>query len=269
MTLTAFGLETFLVGQFVTFTLVLSRVSGLMLTAPIFGSSAAPLQVRAFLAVAVSLLVLPAQLGSGPEYPGTTPNYLIYLAGEVLVGVTIGLGLLLLLGGIQVAGQIIGQLSGMALADVFNPTFDSESPVFGQLLYFVVLAVFVLMGGHRQLMAALLDTFAVIPPGSGFMAGSVLDTLIAALTQSFVVGIRAAAPVMTALLLATFVLGLISRTLPQLNILAVGFGLNGFITLGALLLSLGGAAWAFHDQFEPLMELLHQALLDDQSAAAR
>jgi len=79
-----------------------------------------------------------------------------------------------------------------------------------------------------------------------------------------VLGIRAAAPAMTALLLSTLVLGLIGRTLPQINILAVGFGINSLLTLGCLFTTIGAIAWAFPQQasnaIEVITEALHQAV---------
>jgi len=88
----------------------------------------------------------------------------------------------------------------------------------------------------------------------------VTEAMTSLLTQSFVLGVRAAAPAMVALLLATLVLGLVSRTLPQLNVMALGFGFNVLATLGALSISLGAAAWAFQDQVEPVLETVLDAL---------
>ncbi len=254
-------LEAYLMNQFILFTLVLTRVSGLVMVAPIFGSQAAPVRVRALFAVAISLLVTPMYVGSQIEYPGTLINYLVFLGGELMIGLLLGTGIMILFSGIQVAGQIVGQLSGTALAGVFNPTFGSEVPVYAQLMFYVTLAVFVLIGGHRMVMGSLLDTFAAIPPGQGGVSGSVVESLTTVLAQSFLLGIRAAAPLMTALLLSTLVMGLVSRTLPQLNILAVGFGLNSMVLLGGLLLSLGAIAWIFQQQVEPTLDVLTESLL--------
>ena len=240
-----------------------------MLTMPVFGATTSPYQVRGLLAVSMSLVLWSAHLGMIVPYPGNTLNYAVYLAGEVLVGLSMGLGAHILFSGIQVAGQVIGQLSGLALADVFNPTFDSNSPVFSQILFYVAMATFVLIGGHHIVMGGLLDTFAFIPPGTALIGKSVLDSLIMALSSSFVVGIRAAAPVMVALLLATFILGLISRTLPQLNIIMVGFGMNAMLTMATLMFSLSGAVWIFQEQVAPVMEAVGQGLLDDQAGNVR
>jgi flagellar biosynthesis protein FliR len=253
-------LEGLLVGRFIVFTLVLARVSGLVMTAPIFGGSAVPLRIRALLAFALSLLIMPIQTASLATPLDVLPDYLLAMTGELLIGLVFGLGIKILLAGIQLAGQIISQLSGLALADVFDPSVQSSVPVFSQLLLYVTLAVFVLFGGHRLVMAALLDTFRAMPPGTGPSAVSLVDATTTVLAQSFVLGIRTAAPAMTALLLATLVLALISRTLPQINILAVGFGINTLVALATLLLSLGAIVWAFQEQIEPVLDLIQTTL---------
>jgi flagellar biosynthetic protein FliR len=167
---------------------------------------------------------------------------------------------MLLFSGIQIAGQIVSQMGGTQLADVINPSFDESVPVHSQILYYVTLAVFVLIGGHRQVMEALIDTFAWMPPGSAAISESVTATMTELLTQSFVLGIRAAAPSMTALLLATLLLALVSRTLPQLNIMMVGFGFNAITVAVMLAASLGAIAWLFQSQLEPTLELLVESL---------
>jgi flagellar biosynthetic protein FliR len=151
----------------------------------------------------------------------------------------------------------------MSLADVFNPGFDSEVPLVAHLLYLTTLAVFLLIDGHRYLMGALLNTFATIPLGGGRMPAILAETITTLLTESFSLGIRAAAPAMVALLLATVLLGLISRTIPQINVMVVGFGVNSLITLGMLAMSLSSMVYVFQDSFKPaidqIIETLHAA----------
>ena len=154
--------------------------------------------------------------------PGTCLITLCLMAGELLVGIVLGMGVAILASGLQLAGQIIAQMSGMALADVLNPGSDNELPIFSSMLYMVGLAVFVVIGGHRALIDALMGTFAAVPIGHGGVTGNLGETVSTLMGESFALGLRAAAPAMVALLLATLVLGLIGRTLPQLNILVLG-----------------------------------------------
>lgn len=244
----------------ITFTLVLVRVSGLVVTAPIFGSAEVPARVRALLAFALAVLIAPIQWNTPSPDVGNLLNMLVLVANELLVGAVLGLGILLLLTGAQIAGQIIGQMSGMQLADVFSPGFDSSMPIFSHLLYQLALVVFVLLGGHRMLMEAMLDSFTAMPAGTAGFTQSLTETLTTVIAQSFSLGVRAAAPAMAALLLATLVLGLVSRTLPQLNVMALGFGLNSFVTLGVLSVSLGAVAWLFSEQVGPVIEMVTEAV---------
>jgi flagellar biosynthetic protein FliR len=253
-------LETFLVGRFMVFTLVLARTGALVMTAPILGSPALPRRVRALLAVALSLLVTPVYVSATVPPVAQALEYGRLLVNEALVGLMLGLGINILFTGIQVAGQVVSQLSGLSLADVFNPGFEEDVSVFSQLFYFLTLAVFVAVGGHRIVIDALLETFAWAPPGSAALGDSFVDVLVNILTQGFALGIRASAPILTALLLSNLVLGLISRTLPQINIIAVGFGLNSLLTLGMLFLSLGGLAWIFQERTVDVMRQIAEML---------
>ena len=151
-------------------TLVLTRVSGLMMTAPIYGGSDAPMQVRALLAFAVAVLVMPSQWGVHVADPGTTLCYLVSVGGELLVGACLGLGITILFSGIQMAGDLISRAGGLTLSDLFDPSFNTDVPLFSRLLALIGTAIFACIGGHRVVMAGLLDTFAALPPG-GTLAG--------------------------------------------------------------------------------------------------
>jgi flagellar biosynthetic protein FliR len=249
------ALETFLVSRFMVFTFVLARTGAVVMTAPIFGSQAVPRQVRALLALTMSLLVTPVYLSTSMPPVGHLVEYGRLLVNEALLGLLLGLGINILFAGIQVAGQVVSQMSGLSLADVFHPAFEEDVSVFSQLFYFLTLAVFVAVGGHRIVTEALLQTFAWAPPGRAAVGDNVVEVLIAILSQSFALGIRAGAPILAALLLSNIVLGLISRTLPQINVIAVGFGLNSLLTLGMLLLTIGTVAWTFQD---PTVDVMQQ-----------
>src|SRR5690242_20062536 len=101
------ALETFLISRFMVCTLVLARTGTLVATAPVFGTLGLPRQVRALLAVAMSLLVTPAFLGTSMPAVENTVEYGRMLVNEALVGLMMGLGMNILFSGIQVAGQIV------------------------------------------------------------------------------------------------------------------------------------------------------------------
>jgi flagellar biosynthetic protein FliR len=238
------------------FLLVLARIGAMMLLAPMFGSSALPPRVRALLAVAITLLVVPVELDKHVSLPESAGGYLVQLGAEALIGLSLGLGVTILFSGLQIAGQVISQMSGLQLGDVFSPGVDANLPLVSHLMFFVSLAVFLAIGGHRQLVAALLDTYEWMPAGQAAMSQGALEAMTSLLTQSFVLGLRAAAPTLMALLLSTIMLGLISRTVPQLNMMVLGLGLNTAVLLVMIGATLGATAWVFQEQLGSAIELL-------------
>jgi flagellar biosynthetic protein FliR len=246
--------------MFLLFTLVLVRMSGLVMTAPVYGSQEVPPQIRAFLAFSLALLIAPTQWGVTWEVPRTLVDYLLLVGRELLIGVALGVGIQMFFTAAQLAGQMISQQSGASLASIFNPTLETEMPLHSQFLYLLSLAVFVGIGGHRLVMGGLLGSLATLPLGRMHVPDSMFTVLTGLLGESLELGFRIAAPTTTAVLLATFVLVLIGRTLPQLNINSIGFSLNVGVTLITLSLSLAAAGWLFQTQIDPLWELLLEGL---------
>jgi flagellar biosynthetic protein FliR len=257
-------LEPYLLNQTAAFVLILARVGALLTTAPLFGAQSAPIRVRALLAFALSLLVLPlhADPGTGSLLTASM-NVLSFgqlVAMEVVVGAMLGLGVMVLISGVQMAGQVVAQMSGMAIGELFDPSFDTSVSVFGQVFYYVTIALFVAIGGHTMAIEALLNTFAWAPPGQAALSGDYADLMIGLLGQSFELALRAAAPLMIALLLSTIVLGLISRTMPQINVIVVGFSANALLTLGLCFFCIGGVAWVFQQPLQDALTTLSQSV---------
>lgn len=245
--------------QMLVFLFVLVRVAGLTLAAPALDARFAPKMARLLLAVALALLVAPIYWHQPAMPDGDLVQVLVPLCREAVLGLVLGLALLFLVAGMRAAGQAIGQLSGMTVADIVSPE-GSGSTVLGELFALLATAVFLLTGGHRQLLAGLLDTFAWMPPGQvGFSAG-LMGTLSEVAAQSFLLAVRVAAPVLLSLVVTALVLGLIGRLAPQLNVLASGLGVNSLVALTALSLSLASVAWIFLDQSQATMETIWSAI---------
>jgi flagellar biosynthetic protein FliR len=223
------------------FALVLFRITGLMLTAPLYASRVIPMRVRAGLAMLLAGLMFP--LVRSPLPAGLTLDVaLIGGVGEMMVGAIIGLALGSFLLGGEVAGLAIGQQAGLALADVFDPTRNQPATVIGQVYVVVLTVFFLLAGGHRAAIAAVLDTYRVIPVLSYQYEEPFLVLLVEMVAAAFVLGVRLAGPVLIALLLMGIALAFLSRTMPQFNILSVGFNLRLLVALAlaSMALALSG-----------------------------
>jgi flagellar biosynthetic protein FliR len=248
------------VPQLLVFGLVLVRIAALVMVAPVLGSAEVSMRFRVGLAVLLAVLVAPLELAKSTALPEAPLQLLVLAGGEALVGLSLGLGVLVLYSAAQLAGRLISQTSGMQLAEVFDASVGAGMPVFSKLLSLATLAVFLTIGGHRRLLEALLDTFARLPVGQSRASQTITAATTDVLAESFSLGIRAAAPALVALLLATLILALAGRTLPQLNVIAMGFGANAFVALVAVSVSLGAACWVLQDALAPALETVLQTL---------
>lgn len=222
------------------FAMVLFRIAGMMITAPILGSRVIPMRIRSAFALALGAMLFPIVR----TQVATEISWVSILSGgfaELVIGAGIGLSLSLVLTLAEVAGVMVSQQVGIALADVIDPTRGEEVSVISQLYATCVALVFLSIGGLRALVAALMDTFGVIPLWSQRDHASVLTLLVDILASAFIVGVRLAGPVLIALFLAGLGLALLSRTIPQMNILTIGFTLRSLIGLGVAGLALAAS----------------------------
>ena len=246
-------------GPLLIYLLVVTRLAGLVAGAPL-AVRGLPVRLRILLAAGVALLITPLHLPAVVALPTDWISMGMLLANELTLGLAQGLVIMILVAGLQLAGQLMSQMSGMQIADVFHPDLGAKVPVMARLLELVTLAVFLATGGHRQVMACLLDSFRWMPPGRAVVSSDLILVLADVMRNSFELGIRAAAPVVVSLLISILTLGFISRTIPQLNVLAVGFSVHVIVMLAALFVSLGTIVLVFEQSLATSLDQLQQAL---------
>jgi len=247
-------------GQFLVLMLLFVRMSGLVFTMPLFAGPEIPVQVRGLLSLALAALCWPMVSVAAIPQELRLVDFFMLVGQELLIGLFLGFGVSIFLSGAQVAGEAIGRMGGLMAADLFDPNSESYVPLLSQVMSLATLACLVVLGGHRMIMAALLDTLRTLPPGTGFPTDSPAKALVVLLDQSFHLGMRAALPTLAALLLASVLLGLIGRALPQLNILLLGFGVNSLLTFGIFAITFGAALWVFQDGWAWAVDFLQEAL---------
>ncbi len=210
--------------------LVVFRVAGLSISAPIFSSTAISRRIKVGLAVVIALMTYPL---AEPTLPTnlTVELVLVGVVGEIMIGVAMGFGLSAIFVSTQIGALMIAQQAGLALGRVFNPGLNAQTTPLGQLFFLVLTGLFLGMNGHVAVVRALLESFSFVPPLAFRVTPSVVELLVGLLTSSFVLAIRLAGPALTALFLVTLAMGFISRTVPQLNILAVGFSIRSTTAL--------------------------------------
>ena len=216
------------------FLLVFVRMTGLFVIAPIFGRRNIP----AYLKIGFSFFLAVILVNTVPfKSPGNFENIYVFILlvfKEFIVGITIGYVSYLIFSAIYVAGQLIDMQIGFGMVNVLDPVSNIQVPITANFYFIISMLVFLSFNGHHVLIKALFDSYSIIPLGGAVFNNSLMNHIILIFTDLFVIGFKIAAPIITAILLTDITLGIISRTVPQLNVFVVGMPLK--IIVGLLIM---------------------------------
>jgi len=244
----------------IPFLLILTRLGSTLLLLPSFNLATGSIRIKLLLAAMGAFLLTPLHIRA--DWSTVSRNNLLLMAeSELLLGIACGLAGRMLISGLQIAGQLIGQVSGITLSEL-NTAEATTTTVHGRLLMMIGLSSFLILGGHRQVVQAMLDSFQTISPGASLPMESLLVLLQDISGLAFTLAVRISAPILLAMLIALLAVGMLNRTLPQLNIMAIGHNLNALLLLVLLMFSVGGIAWVFQDQMTLALEQMQQVLRD-------
>ncbi len=168
--------------------------------------------------------------------PKTPVEYIALAVAEYSLGFALGLGVLTILSALEMAGQLIDQQTGVSLGDTFNPDLDTTGSLTGQFLNLLGVTTFLLVGGHFLVISALVGTFETLPVGFATLPAPVIQLLSDFVYQSLVLSLKVAAPILATMALVGFAMGFLGHTIPQINVLIIGFPVR--MLVGLLLLAL-------------------------------
>jgi flagellar biosynthesis protein FliR len=240
-----------------TFLFAFFRIAGMMLFAPLFGSSRIPRRVRAMFALVLAFSIVPTIA------PATMPDTLWGLtagiAGEMAFGLAMGMVQSFTFIAVQWAGEIIGQQMGFNLSEVFDPQFGSQGSIVGDMYFMLALVVFLTIGGHKAMLLGLHDSFEQLPLLSLGVTGQLFDNLMTLLDVAMKLAIRLAAPMLVTMLVVDLALGLVGKIMPQMNVMAMGMSLRSALGLVILILGLTMTNTAIGDSLMDAMSSVRQA----------
>jgi flagellar biosynthesis protein FliR len=218
--------------------LVLVRISGLMVFAPVFSSTAIPMRVKAGFVVTVSFLIAPVVAGFPRAHVelGALP-----VLGELSVGLVFGMTLSLVFAALDFAGQVMGFQFSFSLVNVLDPNSPVETPLLGQMFGLMGTLVVLTAGLDRTVLAALLRTFATAPVGSVALEARSGLGIVTMAGGIFSAALELSAPVLAATLVAELAVALAGKVSPQLPVMALDIPLKTMLGYGALIGSL--ALW--------------------------
>ncbi|MFQ5738029.1 MAG: flagellar biosynthetic protein FliR [Acidobacteriota bacterium] len=215
----------------VGFLLVLARVGGLMFSTPFLGSAAIPRMTRVALSLSFALVVFPLVQHRVPTAQGDFFSLLLVLAGELVIGLLLGLVGQLFMGTLQMAGQMMGFQVGFGVINLIDPQTQVETSVLSTFQSLLGIMVFLLINAHHWFIRAVLESYDLLTPRGLTISGDLITQLIRLSSGIFKMGFQLAAPVIVVLAIVDILLGVLGRAAPQIHILIVGMPVKVMVGL--------------------------------------
>lgn len=229
--------ETELLELVARFVWPMARLSGLFAALPIFSNHGVPMRVRALLAIASTVVIMPT-LPAMPDVELFSLSGFLITLEQVLIGLLFGLILHFVFAAIVFGGQNVAFNMGLGFASLVDPVSGVQVPVIAQLYMILATLLFLGMDGHLLIIQLLADSFDAVPIGLAGLAHERWWNIVQWSGRLFAVGVLMSLPLVTALLLVNLGFGVASRSAPQLNIFSVGFPVSLLLGLGLIWVSL-------------------------------
>ncbi len=214
--------------------LYLTRTSALVLASPLLGSATGFSGYKVGLIATVSFLLYGAT-GAPLDHSPLPIEYGCLILREVLIGIFLAFTLQAAVVAMRVAGEMIGHEMGLNMATQVDPTTGVNAPVVTQMYEAFFFLGLLAVNGHHLLLRALGHSFERAPIGGIELNAGFAWIAVSMFKQMFAAGITFAAPVMVLLALVSILIGLLSRAVPQLQVMEVGFSVRILVGLVALL----------------------------------
>lgn len=233
ITLTSAELNTWIAA----FLWPLTRILGLIATAPLFGNLSIPVRVKLGLGIMLTLVIAPTVPAVPAADPMSLAGLLITLQ-QLIIGLSMGFAMRIVFAAVEMAGEVAGLTMGFGFATFFDPQTRARTSAIAQFLSLLALMLFLALNIHLSLLATLAESFISMPISAMPGDSSAFRQIASWGGLVFSAGAQLALPIIAVLLLTNIALGVLTRAAPQLNLFGIGFPITlgaGFIVIALML----------------------------------
>ena len=209
--------------EFRSFFLILVRVSVIIFMLPFFNARIIPMLPKIGLVLIVTIILFPVLNNKMVEFPETLWGMGQLIIAELIIGMILGLLVQIFFEGVRIMGQLVGFQTGFAITNILDPTSGIQVSIFGNFAYLVAVVLFLIFNGHHILLNAMRESFEIINPGALSLNRQLFQKILEVSGEMFVIAIKIGAPAIAALLFTKVAFGLITKLIPQMNIMIVAF----------------------------------------------
>lgn len=218
--------------KYEVFLFVFIRMSGIFIITPIFSRRNIPNTTKIVFTFFIALLMINTVNMANFDYGEF--DIIVMMIKELMVGLMIGFITYLFFISLYIAGQIMDMQIGFGMVNVFDPQSNAQVPIIGTLYHILAILFFLTIDGHHILIKSLINSYEVLPIGKFVFNEALLTQIIRVFGQIFIIGFKISSPILATIFLSNVLLGILARTIPQMNVFVVGMPLK--ITVGILTL---------------------------------
>ena len=219
------------VAFFLTLTFILVRLSSFFIICKSFYPTGTPNALKVFFSLILSFVVAGSVENVTLETVNNNYMLIMYLLSEVTTGIILGLIINIIFDVISMAGNWIDVHIGLSMLSMMDPNTEQQVTVNGKLLNYVSLVMFFIVDGHHILIKSLIESVSLVPVGKTIVYQDSMVALIEIISEYFLIGLKIAIPIVLIIILTDICMGLISRVVPQINVMILGMPVKMFVGL--------------------------------------
>jgi len=209
--------------QLNSFILIFVRTAAMIFFIPFLGARNVPRVFKIGLALLIALILISIVKIDASIISADLLTLTAGIAGEIIIGFTIGLIAKLVFSAMEMAGELIGFQMGFSIVNVIDPQTSTHVPIIGQFHTILATLIFLTINAHHLFIAAIAESFTLVPPMRLALTNQMFAGIVTLSRDIFVLAIRIGAPVIVALFITNIALAIVSKTMPQMNVMMVGF----------------------------------------------
>lgn len=219
--------------------IIFCRIIAAVLFLPIIEESRIPKLATSGLCLCLAITVFMVTDLGQIYYEPTLISYTILLLKETLIGLIIGFVLKIYFQIYQFIGSLWSTQGGLGMSMALDPVGGVQTPVLGRFYNLCLCAIFVLSGGYHWFIKTLIDSFTLIPINKGVFGTHLVAGIIDTVGNYLLISFKLAMPVLGLLILIDFGLGILARTVPQMNMFVIGIPLKVIVLFALLIATVG------------------------------
>ena len=233
-------LALFSTNNIILFIIVLTRLSGFFVSAPLFSTYPVPNQVKVWLCATIAFLIYPFLANQGNiTIPTSIPVLASFLALEFAIGFLLGYVAKILFMGVQLSGHVISMQMGLSVAETLDPTSGNQAPALGTLYVYIISLIFLAVNAHLYLFAAIYQSFNTIPIGQEFVfSPEFVHSIVVLMASIFAIAIKVVMPVFAVMFSVEVLMAVVAKSMPQMNIFMVSLPFKIIVGLVVMLVFL-------------------------------